>query len=289
MVAIFQASSAAKMPRCNVSGTKIYYEASGKEGTPIIFVSGTGFHSGIWKPFQVPFFSKERRVIISDHRGLGRSDKPDEPYSTRQFASDILGVMDHLGIEHAHVLGHSMGGRVAQWLALDNPKRLRSLNLASSGSGNFSRRPDYIRGIPLPTAFEIASYGFTKYFRHHVQSEFFFTQKFLKSRSTSFKKTIMAHSSNPPMVKIYLRHVIARQMHETSDRVNEIQVPTLVTVGALDTEERGSGSHYESAEWLAKSITNSTFVPITGAKHGTLWEKSKEMNRLVSDFIAKHD
>ena len=224
------------MPKCDVAGTKIYYEVSGKDGTPIVVVSGTGIHSGIWKPFQVPFISKERIVIISDHRGLGRSDKPDEPYSTRQFASDILGVVDHLGVEQIHVLGHSMGGRVAQWLAIDNPKRVVSLNLASSGSGNFKKSADFIRGIPLSTALEIADHGFTKYFWHHVQSEFFFTAKFLKSRSTQLKKTVEAHFVNPPVVKMYLRHVIARQMHETTGRVNEIQVTTQVTVGSMDIE-----------------------------------------------------
>jgi pimeloyl-ACP methyl ester carboxylesterase len=277
------------LPKCDSSGAKIFYEEFGSGSTLIIFVSGTGFHSGIWKPFQVPYFSKERKVIISDHRGTGRSDKPDESYSTRQFASDIVALMDNLGIEKAHVLGHSMGGRVSQWIALDHPERVKSMILASSGSGNFKKSPEYVRGIPLSTAFEIAKFGFSRYFSHHVRSDFFYTTKFLKANSPQLKKAVSAHIRNPPPAKMYLRHVLARQMHETSDLVSEIRAPALVTVGELDTAERGTASHYESSEWLAKAIPGAAFVPQKGLKHGTFWERPEEINRIVQDFIRRHD
>jgi pimeloyl-ACP methyl ester carboxylesterase len=277
------------LPRCDSSGAKIFYDEFGFGSTPIIFVSGTGFHSGIWKPFQVPYFSKERKVIISDHRGTGRSDKPDVPYSTRQFASDVVAVMDHLGVEKAHILGHSMGGRVVQWIALDNPKRVKSIILASSGSGNFKKATDYVRGIPLSTAFEIAKFGFSGYFRRHVKSDFFYTTKFLKTNSSQLRKAVAAHIQNPPPSKMYLRHVLARQMHETSDLVAKIDIPTLITVGELDTAERGTASHYDSSEWLARAIPGAEFIPQKGAKHGTFWEKPEEINRIVRDFVARHD
>ena len=274
---------------CDSSGTKIFYEAKGTGSRPIIFVSGTGFHSGVWRPFQVPFFSKKRTVIISDHRGTGRSQKPDESYTTKQFASDIVAVMDHLGFEKAHILGHSMGGRVAQWIAIDRPERVRSLILASSGSGNFKNAPDYIRGIPLATAYEIAKFGFPGYFRHHVKSEFFYTTKFLKANSSNLQKAVAAHVRDLPPVKMYLRHVIARQMHETSHVVSKIKAPTLVTVGELDTDERGTASHFDSSKWLSQQINGCTFVPQKGVKHGTFWEKPEEINQIVQDFISRND
>jgi pimeloyl-ACP methyl ester carboxylesterase len=197
--------------------------------------------------------------------------------------------MDHLGVEQAHVLGHSMGGRVAQWIALDNPNRVRSLVLASTGSGNFKKSDQYVRGIPLATAFEIAKFGFEKYFHRHVRGDFFYTPRFLKSRSLQLRMAVAAHITDLPPAKTYLRHVMARQMHETSNRVSEIHAPTLITVGDMDTDSRGTGSHYEASEWLAKNIRGSTFVAIKGAKHGTFWEKPDQSNATVGQFISSYD
>ena len=105
-------------------GTKIYYEIIGDGNECVVFVSGTGFNSEVWKPFQVPYFSKRCKVLICDHRGVRYSDKPDAPYSTRIFAKDIIQVMENIGIERANVVGHSMGGRVAQWMAMVSARLL---------------------------------------------------------------------------------------------------------------------------------------------------------------------
>ncbi|HKW03747.1 MAG TPA: alpha/beta hydrolase, partial [Nitrososphaerales archaeon] len=158
-----------KLPKIESNdGTNIYYESEGGGKESIVLVSGTGFSSQVWKSFQVPYFSKKYRVLISDHRGVGFSDKPDSPYDTRMFARDIVGLLDALGIERSHIVGHSMGGRVAQWIALDNPGRVMKLVLAATGSGNFQNKPDYIRGVPLETALEIAEHGYAAFMRSHV-------------------------------------------------------------------------------------------------------------------------
>jgi pimeloyl-ACP methyl ester carboxylesterase len=276
------------MPKCEIEGVKIYYELSGKDGIPLVFISGTGYNSSVWKPFQVPFFSKRQRVLISDHRGLGQSDKPEEPYSTRLFAKDIVGILNHLGVEEAHMLGHSMGGRVAQWIALDNPKRVRSLILASSGSGNFTKKPDYVRGIPLDVALEIGEKGFKRYFENHAKSDFFFTPEFKRRNPAGYRKAVKAHLSRPPPLHAYLRHVIARQMHETTDRLHEIRAPTLVLVGEMDTKAMGTGSHYDAARFLAENIPGAQFATVPRAKHAIFWESPDESNRTVLDFISKH-
>ena len=126
-----------KSGKVKVGDVNLYYELYG-QGDPLVLVAGTGISLAPWRIFQVPEFSRHYQVLIYDHRGLGRSDKPDVPYSTRLFARDCAGLMDALGIKKAHIMGHSMGGRVAQWIALDCPEKVRSLVLSGTGV----KRPD---------------------------------------------------------------------------------------------------------------------------------------------------
>ena len=194
-------------------------------------------------------------MLIYDHRGLGRSDKPDVPYSTRLFAKDCAGLMDALGIKKAHVMGHSMGGRVAQWLALDYPDKIRSLVLSGSGSGKYSELlEDYPRGVPMDAALEMIEKGYEKYQHDHWGPGFMFSEQFMKEHPEVVKKYQELIVDEVPPLKCYLRHVVARQCHETTDIVDRIKAPTLVIVGSKDTHEGGTGSHVDSAKALADKI-----------------------------------
>ncbi|MHB2035986.1 MAG: alpha/beta fold hydrolase [Nitrososphaerales archaeon] len=265
--------------------TRIYYELTGNGEECIVFVSGTGFNSEVWKPFQVPYFSKNYKVLICDNRGVGNSDKPDAPYSTRVFASDIVQVMKNLGIERGHLIGHSMGGRVAQWMALDHPERVDKLVLAATGSGNFSNKTDYIRGIPLDTALEIAEMGYLAYMRKHVESEFFFNPNFARKDPIKYRIAVDSHLKNVTPLKPYLRHVIARQMHETSNLISKIGSKTLVLVGEADKISLGTGSHYEASRFLEENIPNASLESVPAARHAFFWEKPEESNKITLNFL----
>ena len=121
------------MPILKRDDCEIYYDVAG-EGRPFVFISETGSDGEVWKMYPVPEFSKDHMCITHDYRGTGRSGKPSIPYTTDMFADDIAAIMDHLGAEDAVVCGHSMGGRVAQLLALDHPGKVGALILASSGA-----------------------------------------------------------------------------------------------------------------------------------------------------------
>src|SRR4030042_2301653 len=118
------------MPRANVNGTNIYYGVHG-QGEPLVMIMGFGGGCRGWY-FQTRAFKKHYRVIIFDNRGIGKSDKATEPYTIRTMASDILGLMDNLGIEKANVLGMSLGSLVAQEIAIEHPERAMKLILACS-------------------------------------------------------------------------------------------------------------------------------------------------------------
>jgi pimeloyl-ACP methyl ester carboxylesterase len=131
---------------------KIHYEVHGEHpGTPLVLVMGVAGSCKGWLPFQVPAFSKRRRVVIFDHRGVAESEDDGKPFSTAELAGDLLAVLDALGTERADVLGAFMGGMVAQQLALSAPERLDKLLLA----GTYAR-PDAKRRLLLEQWKEMA-------------------------------------------------------------------------------------------------------------------------------------
>lgn len=277
-----------KSGKVNVNGVNLYYELYG-QGDPLVLVAGTGISLAPWRVFQVPEFSKHYQVLIYDHRGLGRSDKPDVPYSTRLFAQDCTMLMDALDIKRAHIMGHSMGGRVAQWIALDHPEKVRSLVLSGTGSGKYSETlADYPRGVPLDAAYEMISKGYEKYQHDHWGPGFMFSDEFMKSHPEVVKQFQDLIVDEVPPLKCYLRHVVARQCHETTDIVHNIKAPTLVIVGSKDSHEGGTGSHVESSRELAKKIAGAELVLIEGGKHGYLREMPEKGHPPILDFLRRH-
>ncbi|GIT81215.1 alpha/beta hydrolase [Leifsonia sp. LS1] len=123
-------------------GARIAFAERGT-GVPVLLIAGqaTGMHG--WGPF-ADALARDFRVIVFDHRGIGDSDGGDAArYTTRAFANDAVAVLDAAGVAAAHVVGHSMGGRVAQWLAADDPERVRRLVLiATTASDRGGERRD---------------------------------------------------------------------------------------------------------------------------------------------------
>lgn len=276
-----------KSGRIKVDDIHIYYEIYG-QGKPLVLIAGTGISCAPWRVFQVPEFSKHYQVLIYDHRGLGRSDKPDILYTTRLFAKDCAGLMDALGIETAHVMGHSMGGRVAQCLALDYPEKVRSLVLSGTGSGRYSEKlEDYPRGVPIDACVELIEKGYEKYQHDHWGPGFMFTDEFVREHPEVVKKFQDLIVEEVPPLKCYLRHVIARQSHETTELLHQIKAPTLVIVGSKDTREGGTGNHVASSKALAEKIPNAELVIVEGGKHGYLREMPEKGHPPILDFLRR--
>jgi pimeloyl-ACP methyl ester carboxylesterase len=123
------------MPTVSVNGIELYYVESG-HGDPLVLLMGFGGDHLSWG-FQLAAFSAKYRVLAFDNRGTGRSSSPPGPYTTRVMADDTVALMDKLGIDAAHVLGVSLGGMIAQELAINHPARVRSLQLHCTAA-----RPD---------------------------------------------------------------------------------------------------------------------------------------------------
>jgi pimeloyl-ACP methyl ester carboxylesterase len=260
----------------------------GGAGTPLVLVTGTGYPGCTWPPSLVERLATERAVVTFDHRGTGATPGTPDRYSTRLFAADLATLLDDVGLGPVHVLGHSMGGRVAQWLVLDRPDLVRTLVLAASGPGQYSPAHHQTAGVPVGTALGLAERGYESYMRELIGRSFF-TPAFAEASPDRVEWLVRAFWDGHPPLEDYLKHVAARQEHRTTDRLAEIGVPTLVVIGDEDTHAGGTGSHWDQSKYLASSIDGAELQVIRGAKHGFFWSHPDEVAAVVSSWAADHD
>ena len=266
------------MPKVQVKDDEIYYEAHG-QGPAFVFFSETACDGEIWKLFQVPEFSKDHTVILHDYRGTGRSSKPSIDYSTRMFCDDAVAVLDELKVKGAIVLGHSMGGRVAQLLALEYPERVSKLILASTGA-SFPGPAS----LPLVMCKEMIEWGYEKYVREHT-IQVGFTPQFVRDRADRLESFFRSRLATLCPVEFYLRHVLARQSHDTSNRLKDIRVPTLVMVGEHEGDPKVVMTHRMSSDILAKGVPNARFSLLANQKHNYFASAPEEAHRVIREFL----
>ena len=266
------------MPMIQVKDAEIYYEVHG-DGQPFLFFSETACSGEIWKLYQVAEFSKDHLVIIHDYRGTGRSSKPSIDYTTRMFCDDTVAVLDYLKVKDAIVLGHSMGGRVAQLLALEYPDRVKKLILASTGA-SFPGGA----GLPLQMCKEMIEWGYEKYVREHT-IQVGFTDEFVKSQPERLEAFFKVRLANLGPVEFYLRHVSSRQGHDTSGRLKDIRMPTLVMVGEYEGDPKVVMTHRMSSDILAKGISSAKFVMLTHQKHNYFVSDPATSHKVIREFL----
>jgi pimeloyl-ACP methyl ester carboxylesterase len=263
---------------------EIAYKARGK-GPVVLFVAGTGYPGATWLPEIVDRLAGEYTVVTFDHRGTGRTPGTAGMYATRQFAADALGLLASLDAGPAHIIGHSMGGRVAQWMALDGPDRVRSLVLAASGPGQIRDDWPLMRGIPLKTALSLIENGYEGHMRKAIRGSFF-TSEFAEARPEVVQGLVTAFWENRPALEDYLKHVVARQQHQTAEMLDRITMPALVLIGDRDTGLGGTGSHVEQSEYLAEHLPDAELRVILDTAHGYFWQKPEETIEIIGAFLA---
>ena len=270
------------MPYIKANSIRLFYEQFG-DGPPLLLISGTGWSGEHWKLEQVPYFSASYRVIVFDHRGCGRSDRPAERYTTRMFADDAFAMLDAMGVtEPVHVLGHSMGGRVAQWIALDHADRVRSLVLAASGPGPIGDTPRPA-GISPEKVAEFVSLGWPGYMEEHLRS----SDLFFSASPDTVERFAAAHRGRfGTDLLSYLRHLDARLRHDTKALLSKIEAPTLVIVGSEDNY--GSPGHLDASRFLANAIPDTEMVVIPDVAHALHIETAQIFNDAVGRFLSEH-
>lgn len=257
-------------------GVRLHYAESGRRsGPPVLMIQGLGADKHLWN-LQRLALAPWYRTIAFDNRGAGRSDKPYGDYSLDQMADDAVAVLDHAGVESAHVIGASMGGAITQILALRHPERIRSLTLACTACGHHPWRKELLAewadtaksgGIGAMTA-EAARWVIGP---------------------RSFRRLAPAVGWLGPLALSRPAHAFAGQVagilsidDEIADRLGEITAPTLVMVGNQDIlTPRGD------SEEIASRIPTAELVVISGAAHGFMIEHGTTFNRVMLDFLGR--
>jgi pimeloyl-ACP methyl ester carboxylesterase len=257
-----------------VEGVELSYAVQGS-GPPVALVAGTGYPGASWPARFLEPLRRAHSVLTFDQRGIGASESGDGPYSTRMLAADALALVERVFGEPVAVVGHSMGGRIAQWMALDAPAAVRSLVLAASGPGPLPGTSGQETGLPLPTVTRMIEVGYERFMRES-QRKHFFTDRFAEQRPEEVDWLFSTWWSHRPSLRAYLNHVLARQQHDTVARLADIDCPALILVGEADTALMGTRSHMEQSRYLASALPRAVLEVMPGLKHGLFWEAPRD-------------
>ena len=257
-------------------GVRLHYEAFGRRNLPaVLMIQGLGADKHGWD-MQRFALARNYRVIAFDNRGAGRSDKPFGLYSIEQMADDAVAVLDHAGVESAHVVGASMGGAISQVMCLRHPTRVLSLTLACTACRNQPWRRELLERW-MQTAQERGMGAMTSEAARWVMAP------------RSFRRLVPTFGWLGPFAMGRPAHSFVAQIRailaasdELAEQLHNVHVPTLVIVGNQDIlTPRGD------SEEIADRIPGAELVVISGAAHGFMVEHASTFNKIVKEFLHR--
>ncbi len=268
------------MPTARVGDLNLHYEVHG-EGEPLLLIMGYGASSAWWY-LQTAALSQEYKVIVFDNRGTGLSDKPDVPCTMQMMADDAAGLLDAIGVESAHVFGVSMGGMIAQDLALHHPRKVTSLILGCTtpGGGNAVLPEQESLGFLLDHE-RRGNLSIEEYAEELLP--FLFSQGFIDGNRDRVGAFISQAFEHVTPIHGYRRQGEAFMSFNVWDRLPEIEAPTLVMTGTADRLVPA-----ENSRILASRIPNAELIMFEDVGHGFTGEVPDEANRAVLDFLGRH-
>ncbi|HLK10524.1 MAG TPA: alpha/beta fold hydrolase [Candidatus Binatia bacterium] len=265
------------MPRVRVGALELDYETCG-QGDPLLLLMGLGGERHGWDLMR-PELARSRRLILVDNRDAGASDEAGGAYGIAEMATDALGVMDHLGIERFHVLGASMGGAIAQHVALQAPHRVAGMALVAT----WGRTDGFLRAIlegwrrlaeQVPAEELLAAmlpWSFTHRFFAEPPAELLAWQA--EARARGLLKSVAA----------FQRQVDACLGHDTLGLLPILRTPTLVLTGEDDVL---TPPRYGRA--LAAALVTAEVMLVPASGHACFLETPKAVAERALRFLARH-
>ena len=256
------------------NGVRICYQIRG-EGEPLVLLMGFGADGNTWE-LHAREYEKYFTCILIDNRGVGSSDQPKGPYSTAMMADDTVAVMRHAGVEKARVAGISMGGAIAQELALRHADKVQVLALISTWAkfDNYAttvyRNLQKLRRTTTPSEFmELLQLWIfaPPYYEHHMDE--------LRAGQVS--------ADGGQSQDGFEGQLDACIAHDTTDRLSQIKVPTLVTVGEMDIFTPPNFS-----DTLAEGIAAVEYTKFPNGGHAHHWEDLERFNAVTVQFLKSH-
>lgn len=258
-------------------GTKIYYQIRGA-GEPLVLLMGFGADGNLWEKHALAY-EQHFRCIIIDNRGVGRSDAPPGPYTTAMMAGDTAAVMDHLRLDKARVAGISMGGAIAQELVLLYPEKVRALALIST----WARFNNYTR-VVYENLKKLRVTSKPADFMELLQLWIYAPPYYEENLEALVEgQRAAADNDNPQSQRGFEGQLDACIHHDTVDRLEDIEVPTLITVGDLDIFTPPSFSLL-----LHREISGSDLARFPTGGHVHHWEDLLSFNRITTQFFLEN-
>jgi 3-oxoadipate enol-lactonase len=265
------------MPYATSKGVRIHYSDKGAETSSptktVVLVQGLGLSSRFW--FDVPdrIAKLGRRVVTIDNRGTGKSDRPKQRvWSVRTMADDVAAVLDHAGVDRAVIVGISMGGMIAQEVALRHPTRAEGLVLMATTPGFLAATlpaPSAVgRLLSIPFGGKRASRNLTRLLLPE--------SKWHRGREI-FAEWPNALRDDPTAISTFVAHLFAASTHYVARRLGDIRCPVVVVAGAED-----SLVPLGNAKVLARRIPGAVLEVVADAGHALFAEDRDLVGRMVT-------
>lgn len=261
------------MPSIDALGTELHYERAG-EGEPMLLIQGMSATHLAWgRPF-LDELERSFDTIVFDNRGMGRSGRAELPFTTADLAADTAALLDALELETAHVVGISMGGMIAQELALAHPERIRTLTIGASYCGGPEGRlmdPEDLQLLGTAYASGIAEQVFRAMWEINLSPGF-------REDDSRFAAFTEMGSALPAPQPVVLQQMQACAAHDTHRRLGQISLPTLVIHGDAD---RLLG--YANGREIAALIPGARLETLEGIGHMFWWEQPRRSAELIRE------
>jgi 3-oxoadipate enol-lactonase len=262
------------MERALINGVELAYELRG-DGPPLVMIHGAQGDQTMFAAMAARF-SERYRVLTFDQRGSGLSAKPDVPYSIAMLADDTAALMEHLGISAAHVIGVSMGGTIAQELALRHPKKVLSLVLGCTTAGG----PTAVRAGGGAAASAYSTNAMTAEERGKALAEAAFTKGYLAQHPEVITSMIESRRQRPIDSAAFARRMKAIVDHDAYERLPQIKCPTLVITGKDDALIA-----WENSRLIAERISGAKLVVLEPAGHCFWLEQPEQSHAAIEKFL----
>jgi len=262
--------------KASVNGIEMAYSIHG-EGKPLVLLMGFGADGGVWE-LHVNEYQKHFKCIVIDNRGVGLTSQPKGPYTTALMADDVAGLMDHLGISKAKVAGISMGGAIAQELALRHPEKVERLLLVATWAkfNNYATVVyENLKKIRAQASLDV----FMELLQLWIFAPPFYEKEGCLANLKEGQKGYAAQPS-PQTQNGFEGQLDACMNHNAVDRLGQITVPTLIVVGDQDIF-----TPFEFSRLLHDKIPGSNLLVLPGTGHVCHWESIEIFNPKTAEFL----
>ncbi len=259
------------MPYCKVGGTTIHYRIEG-DGEALVLIHGVGSDLAAWDGV-IAALRGQYRILRADLRGHGESEKTPGPYSLRMFSNDLLALLDHLSFAKTHLVGFSLGGLIAQQVAIEAYDRLLSLALISTIAGRSEEEKQRVAARVELLETEGAQ-------AHLVAAgERWFSDGFRRANPKVIKKRKQKSLCNDPNCYVAAYRVLAE--NDLVDDLHKITTPTLVITGEFD-----AGSTPRMSNLIAQRVQHGEAIILPQLKHAVLLEAPTQTAARLEEFFA---